>query len=80
MTKIELEQLLLKTTAACNWPFVIFDNKHFQHFLQRAFPDHNPPGRKQIKNLLKKAADTARKEIRSRFASSSSRISLALDC
>jgi hypothetical protein len=79
ITKIELEQLLLETTAVCNWPFFIFDNKHFQHFLQRAFSDHNPPGRKQMKNLLEKAADTARNEIRSRFAFSSSRISLALD-
>ena len=80
MTKIELEQLLLETTAACNWSFFIFDNKHFQHFLQQAFPDHNSPSRKQMKNLLEKAMDIARKEIRSRFAFSNSRINLALDC
>ena len=34
MTRVELEQLLLETIGACNWPFFIFDNKHFQHFLQ----------------------------------------------
>jgi len=80
ITKKELDDLLLQTAAACNWSFLQFDNPQFQYFIARAFPDHVAPGRRHMKNLLGKAADKARDEIRSRFTKSSSRISLALDC
>ena len=76
----ELNELLLQTLAACNWSFNQFDNPQFQYFINRVLPNHRCPGRKQMKSLLKKAADIAREEIKKRLAVCTSRVSLALDC
>lgn len=80
ITTSQLNTLLLNTGAACNWPFDLFDNAQFRGLIHRGFPGHTCPHRKAMANLLKKAADTARREIKERFESVDSRISLALDC
>lgn len=80
LTQPELDKLLLQTLAACNWPFNQFNNSQFQYFINRVLPNHHCPGRKQIRNLLKKEADIAREDIKERLITCTSRVSLALDC
>lgn len=80
ITTIELNQLLLQTTVACNWPFDQFDDPHFRSLIHRGFPGHSCPQRKAMKQMLTEAAETVRTEIKERFANLNSRISLALDC
>ena len=76
----DLEELLLETMAACNWPFSQFDRPEFQYFISRLVPGQTCSGRKRMKTLLTKAAEMAREEIRVRVSSCTSKISLALDC
>ena len=80
MTQSELEELLLDATVECNWPFDQFEKLAFRKFVQSGFPGHKVPRRRAMKLRLKKAAERARNELRERFASVDSRISLALDC
>ena len=80
MTKEEINDLLLQTMAACNWSFNQFDNPQFQFFITRLVPNHHCPGRRQMRNLLTKGADTARTEIKEKLETSTARVSLALDC
>ena len=80
ITTIELNQLLLQTAVACNWPFDQFDNTYFRSLIDRGFPSHSCPQRRAMKQMLTVAAKTARAEIKQRFANVDSRISLALDC
>lgn len=80
ITTPELQRLLLQTMAICNWPFDQFDNLIFRHLLRRGFPGHKLPRRLTMARLLKVAAQTARGEIKERFAEHDGSISLALDC
>jgi hypothetical protein len=80
MTKEEINDLLLQTMVACNWSFNQFDNPQFQFFITRLVPNHRCPSRRQMRNLLKKGADTARAEIKEKLEKSTARVSLALDC
>ena len=80
LSQLDLDELLLQTLAACNWSFNQFDNPQFQYFISRALPNHRCPGRRQIRNLLRKAAQAAHEDIKERLASCTSRVSLALDC
>lgn len=80
ITVSELNQLLLQTTVACNWPFDQFDHKQFRRLVHRGFPGHTCPRRKAMKQLLIRNAEEARQEIKDRFAKLNARISLALDC
>jgi hypothetical protein len=81
-SKLELEELLVKAMVACNWPFVQFNNEDFQNLLARGFPHlkDSLPRSKRMATVLSERADMAKEEIRLRFASNTSRISLALDC
>lgn len=80
-SKLELEELLVKSMVACNWPFVQFNNEDFRNLLVRGFPhlEDSLPHSKRMATVLNERASTAREEIRLRFASNASRISLALD-
>jgi len=80
ITTIELNQLLLQTAVACNWPFDQFDSTHFRSLIHRGFPGHSCPQRKAMKQMLTVVAETVRTEMKERFANVKSRISLALDC
>jgi hypothetical protein len=80
ITTPELQRVLLQTMATCNWPFDQFDNLIFRHLLHRGFPGHKLPCRCTMARLLKIAAQTARGEIKERFAEDDGSISLALDC
>jgi len=80
ITTPELQRVLLQTMATCNWPFDQFDNLMFRYLLRRGFPGHKLPRRLTMARLLKVAAQTARGEIKERFAEHDGSISLALDC
>ena len=80
ITTLELKDLLLQTSVACYWSFDQFDNKIFRSLINRGFPGHICPGRNGMKQLLRRAADMARTEIKDQFANYDSQISLALDC
>jgi hypothetical protein len=81
VSKLELEELLVKAMVACNWPFVQFNNEDFQNLLVRGFPhlEDSLPHSKRMVTVLNERASVAKEEIRLRFASNASRISLALD-
>jgi hypothetical protein len=80
-SKLELEELLVKAMVTCNWPFVQFNNEDFQNLLIRGFPHlkDSLPHSKRMAIVLNERASAAKEEIRLRFASNTSRISLALD-
>jgi hypothetical protein len=82
VTKFELEELLVKAMVACNWPFGQFNNEDFQNLLVRGFPHlkDSLPHSKRMTTVLEEQAKEAKDEIRLRFSSNTSRISLALDC
>ena len=82
ITKRELEEFLVKAMTSCNWPFVQFGNQDFKNLLAQGFPHLIDflPSPKRMKTVLSEQANQAREEIRLRFASMTSRISLALDC
>ena len=81
MSKLELEELLVKAMVGCNWPFVQFNNEDFQNLLVHGFPhlEDSLPHSKRMATVLNEQASAAREEIQLRFASNTSQISLALD-
>ena len=74
-TKFELEELLVKAMVACN-------NENFQNLLVRGFLllEGSLPHSKRMATVLEERAKEVKEEIRLRFPSNTSRISLALDC
>ena len=80
ITTIELNQLLLQTAVACNWPFDQFDNAHFRSLIHRGFPGHSCPQRKAMKQMLTVVVETAKTEMKECFPNLDSHIGLALEC
>ena len=80
ITTIELNQLLLQTAVACNWPFDQFDNTYFRSLIDRGFPGHSCPQCRAMKQMLTVVVETAKTEMKECFPNLDSHISLALEC
>jgi len=79
MTRKLLSEKVLRIIAAGNLPFSFAENPEFVALLKHAWPDIKAPSRRSTRDLLGDKVDDCRVELRERFQSLDSKISLSLD-